>query len=182
MAQAVLSLAQGVGREELWFLEHPAVYTYGPRTDPLQIQRAQKTGIPVVATARGGQLTFHGLGQRVLYGMLHLRMRSLSMQAYVFLLEQWILDTLAVLAVRGFRSPPHTGVWTEIGKIAALGIHVSSGITSHGVALNIDCDLQPFREISPCGLSGMNVTSLQVMGIRTSKEEVDAILCKTCPW
>ena len=152
--------------DEIWLLEHPPVYTlglaagaaHGPRTD---------TGIPVVQVERGGEVTYHGPGQLVLYALVDLARRGIKVKQFVALLEQSVID---LLEGRAERKPGAPGVYVNGAKVAALGIRVSRGCSFHGLALNVDMDLAPFEAIDPCGYPGMRVTQTRDMGIVESKE------------
>ena len=179
----VEAMKKGQRDEVWWMVEHAPVYTYGARTDLDQVQAlSHRFQGPIVPTLRGGKLTYHGPGQRMMYGMINLKKRKMTIQEYVFLLEQWIIDGLQALSIESFRLPPHTGIWTSKGKVASLGVHVSSGITSYGACLNVSCNMTPFLHIEPCGLSGHDMTSLKNMGVPFSFQEVDRALLHTCPF
>ena len=153
--------------DELWLLEHPPVYTlglgaraeHGPKAD---------VGIPVVRVERGGQVTYHGPGQVVLYTLIDIARRSMTVRAFVSTLEQSVIDLLAGHGLRAARKPGAPGVYVDGAKIAALGIRVSRGRTFHGLALNVDLDLAPFAAIDPCGYPGLPVTRLRDLGIDQS--------------
>jgi lipoyl(octanoyl) transferase len=150
--------------DELWLLQHRPVYTYGvagrrehlPRTD---------NGIAVVKVDRGGQVTYHGPGQIVLYALLDLRRRHLTVRELVGSLEQAVLDLLAQFGVHAQRRAGAPGVYVGDAKIAALGLRVSRGCSSHGLSLNVDVDLEPFRAIDPCGYPGLAVTRTADLGV-----------------
>jgi len=144
--------------DELWFLQHPPVYTLGKNAKPEHILNA--ADIPVVESDRGGQVTYHGPGQVVVYTLLDLSRLKLGVRELVTTLEQTIVELLAgydVLA-RARREAP--GVYVNDAKIAALGLRVRKGCSFHGLALNVDMDLEPFSRINPCGYEGMEVTQL----------------------
>jgi lipoyl(octanoyl) transferase len=183
MHRYVQSIKEGKRGEACWLLEHTPVYTYGARTPSDDIERLRQcVQGQIVPTLRGGKLTYHGPGQRMIYGMINLKERKMTIQDYVFSLEQWIIDGLKVLSIESHRLPPHTGIWTSKGKIASLGVHVSSGITSYGACLNVSCDMAPFFHIEPCGLSGHQMTSLWQVAPPFSFQEVDGALLGTCPF
>ena len=152
--------------DELWLLEHPPVYTLGQAGKPEHLLR--ENGIPVVPVDRGGQVTYHGPGQVVAYVLLELRRRGLTVKRLVCLLEQAVIDLLAGHGVEGARSPGAPGVYVHGAKVAALGLRVRGGATYHGLALNVDMDLAPFRDINPCGYEGLAVTQLADLGIGLS--------------
>ena len=145
--------------DELWFLQHPPVYTLGKNAKPEHILNA--ADIPVVDSDRGGQVTYHGPGQVVVYTLLNLSRLKLGVRELVTTLEQSIVELLAdydVLA-RARREAP--GVYVNDAKIAALGLRVRKGCSFHGLALNVDMDLEPFSRINPCGYEGLEVTQLK---------------------
>jgi len=152
--------------DELWLLEHPPVYTLGQAGKPEHVLR--DNGIPVVRADRGGQVTYHGPGQAVVYVLLDLRRRGLTVKRLVWLLEQAVIDLLAGHGVAGARRAGAPGVYGEGAKVAALGLRVRGGCTYHGLALNVNMDLAPFRDIDPCGYAGLAVTQLGDLGVRLS--------------
>ncbi len=152
--------------DELWLLEHPPVYTLGQAGKPEHLLR--DNGIPVVRVDRGGQVTYHGPGQVVAYVLLDLRRRGLAVKQLVSLLEQAVIDLLAAHGVAGARRPGAPGVYVEGAKVAALGLRVRGGCAYHGLALNVNMDLAPFRDINPCGYAGLAVTQLGDLGVRLS--------------
>ena len=147
--------------DELWLLEHPPVYTLGLAADAAQAARIA-SGIPVVKTERGGEITYHGPGQAVLYTLVDLARRGIKVKQFVRLLEQSVID---LLDGRAERKPGAPGIYVEGAKVAALGIRVSRGCAFHGMALNVDMDLAPFAAIDPCGYPGMRVTQTRELGI-----------------
>ncbi len=154
--------------DELWLVEHPPVFTLGQagRREHL----LQDIGVPVLAVDRGGQITYHGPGQAVVYVLLDLRRRGYGVKALVHRLEQAVIDLLAAHAVAARRLEGAPGVYVEaadgsLAKIAALGLRVRNGCTYHGLALNVDMDLRPFAAINPCGHAGMAVTQLKDLGV-----------------
>lgn len=160
--------------DELWLVEHPPVYTLGQAGKPEHLLR--DNGIPVVRADRGGQVTYHGPGQVVAYVLLDLHRRGLTVKRLVWLLEQAVIDFLAALAVAGERRAGAPGVYVEGAKLAALGLRVRGGCTYHGLALNVDMDLAPFRDINPCGYEGLAVTQLADLGVRlTTADAGDAL-------
>ncbi|MBI3044722.1 MAG: lipoyl(octanoyl) transferase LipB [Betaproteobacteria bacterium] len=150
--------------DELWLLEHPPVYTLGIAGRDEHLPRAEN-GIPVIRTDRGGQITYHGPGQVVLYLLLDMRRRGLSVRPLVRLMEKAVIDLLAGygLAAAGRIEAP--GVYVGDAKIAALGLRIRNGCCYHGLAFNVDMDLSPFRAIDPCGYSGLAVTQTRDLGI-----------------
>ena len=150
--------------DELWLLEHPPVYTLGQGTTDLSVEN----GIPVVRTDRGGDVTYHGPGQVVLYALVDLARRSIKVKRFVWLLEQAVIDLLGSGAGRKSGAP---GVYVGGAKIAALGIRVARGRAYHGLALNVDMDLSPFSVIDPCGFPGLRVTQMKDLGYDESPPE-----------
>lgn len=149
--------------DELWLLEHPPVYTLGLAGKPEHLLRA--TEIPLVATDRGGQITYHGPGQIVAYLLLDLQRHGIGVKALVNLLEQTVIELLAEYGVSGERREKAPGVYVNGAKIAALGLKVKSAGSYHGLALNVDMDLAPFAAINPCGYEGLRVTQTRDEGI-----------------
>jgi len=158
-------LRAGTGPETLFLLEHPPVVTMGRRaTDDhvlLSDDALAAQGVERVVTDRGGDVTFHGPGQIVGYPILDLRRRGLGPHTYLRFLEGLLIDVLAGFGIEAFRDAEHTGVWTQHGKIAAMGIRVSAGVSLHGFALNVRTDLRYFGLIVPCGIRGRAVASME---------------------
>jgi len=155
----------GATPDELWLLEHPPVYTLGQGAVPVQVAN----GIPVLATDRGGEVTYHGPGQVVLYTLIDLARRGIKVKAFVRLLEQSVID---LLGARAQRRPGAPGVYVDGAKVAALGIRVTRGRAYHGLALNVDLDLTPFCAIDPCGYPGLRVTQTRDLGIAGTPAEI----------
>jgi len=156
--------------DELWVVEHPPVYTLGQAGKREHILNS--ANIPVVESDRGGQVTFHGPGQVVIYTLIDLRRASIGIRDLVVSLENAVIDTLGDFNVTALGRRDAPGVYVGDAKIAALGLRVRRGCTYHGLALNIDVDLAPFAGINPCGYAGMEVTSLLELGIAHSKKAV----------
>jgi lipoyl(octanoyl) transferase len=152
--------------DELWLLEHPPVFTLG------QAGRREHVladiGIPVIAIDRGGQVTYHGPGQVVAYVLLDLKRRGYGVKELVRRLEQAVIDLLAAHGAVGERLAGAPGVYVAGAKVAALGLRIRNGCSYHGLALNVDLDLAPFRAINPCGYEGLPVTRLRDLGIGLS--------------
>jgi len=182
MQERVDAIAQGAP-ELAWLLEHPPLYTAGTSAHANDVLESR---FPVFQTGRGGQMTYHGPGQRVAYVMLDLKRRTPDLRRYVATLEEWLIRTLAAFNVRGERREDRVGVWVRRpdkgpgyeDKIAAIGIRVSRWITLHGIALNVDPDLSHFGGIVPCGVSEQRygVTSLADLGHLVAMPEVDAVM------
>jgi lipoyl(octanoyl) transferase len=147
--------------DELWLLEHPPVYTLGLAADRSHGPKADN-GIPVVQVERGGEVTYHGPGQAVLYTLVDLARRGIKVKQFVAMLEQSVID---LLDGRGERKSGAPGIYVNGAKVAALGIRVTRGCSFHGLALNVDMDLAPFRAIDPCGYPGLQVTQTRDLGI-----------------
>jgi len=155
--------------DEIWLLEHPPVYTLGVAGRAEHLPRVAN-GIPVVRTDRGGQITYHGPGQVVLYTLLDLRRRGLAVRPLVRLLERSVIDLLADFGIAAAARVEAPGVYVDGAKIAALGLRIRDGCCYHGLAFNADMDLSPFRVIDPCGYSGLAVTQARDLGIADSQE------------
>jgi lipoyl(octanoyl) transferase len=179
MQARVHTIQAGQTPEQVWLLEHPPLYTLG--TSAKESDVLQFNNVPVYKTGRGGQVTYHGPGQRVSYLMLDLQQRQMDLKAYVWTLEEWIINVLKDLGVTALRREGRVGLWvqqspTRDAKIAAIGVRVQKWVTSHGVALNINPDLKYYEGIIPCGIKDQGVTSLNALGVNVSREEVDQLL------
>lgn len=150
--------------DELWLLEHPPVYTLGQAGKPEHL--IAPTDIPVVPIDRGGQITYHGPGQLVVYLLVDLKRRGYGVRELVTRMEQAVIDLLARHDVTAVRQAGAPGVYVDGAKIAALGLRVKRSCTYHGLALNVDMDLSPFAAINPCGYAGLAVTQCRDLGIR----------------
>lgn len=157
MRAFTLSRTEGTP-DELWIVEHPPVYTLGQGATPVTVPNA----IPVVQSDRGGEITYHGPGQVVLYTLVDLGRRGIKVKAFVCLLEQAVID---LVGPRAQRRPGAPGVYVEGAKVAALGIRVTRGRAYHGLSLNVDMDLAPYSAIDPCGYPGLRVTQTRELGI-----------------
>jgi lipoyl(octanoyl) transferase len=159
--------------DELWLLEHPPVYTLGQGAEHQPIGN----GIPLLKADRGGDITYHGPGQLVVYALVDLARRGIKVKQFVTLLEQAVID---LLDGRGERRAGAPGVYVNGAKLAALGIRVRQGRAYHGLSLNVDMDLSPFHAIDPCGYPGLAVTQLRQLGIsgtvETAGDRVAALL------
>ncbi len=183
MQARAAAIATGRDSELVWLIEHPPLYTSGTSAKPEELIEAR---FPVFESGRGGQMTYHGPGQRVAYVMLDLKRRGPDVRRFVASLEEWIIRTHAAFNVRGERSEHRIGVCErrpEKGegyedKIAAIGIRVTQWVTLHGMSLNVDPDLSHFSGIVPCGVNEQRygVTSLADLGIVVSMPEVDMVL------
>ena len=155
--------------DELWLLEHPPVYTLGVAGRAEHLPRVAN-GIPVVKTDRGGQITYHGPGQVVLYLLLDLRRRGLSVRPLVRIMEQAAIGLLADYGVVAAGHKEAPGVYVNGAKIAALGLRIRNHCCYHGIALNVDMDLSPFHAIDPCGYPGLAVTQARDLGMTDGLE------------
>ncbi|MCX8253497.1 Octanoyltransferase [Beijerinckiaceae bacterium RH AL1] len=188
MEDRVAAIARGEARELVWLVEHPPLYTAGTSSGAQDLPQAR---FPMYRTGRGGQITYHGPGQRVAYAMLDLRRRRQDIRAFVAALEAWIIDTLAAFAVRGERREDRVGVWVlrrdkapsfsgtpAEDKIAAIGIRLRQWVSFHGISLNVEPDLSHYAGITPCGIADkhLGVTSLADLGHVVTMPEVDAAL------
>jgi lipoyl(octanoyl) transferase len=156
--------------DQLWLLEHPPVFTLGLAGRREHV--LDPGDIPVVATDRGGQVTYHGPGQAVAYPLLDLRRRGYGVKELVRRLEGALIETLEGYGIAGERRAGMPGVYVHGAKIAAIGLRVSRGCTYHGIALNAGVDLAPFSRIDPCGYPGLAATSLAALGAR---DKIDAV-------
>jgi lipoyl(octanoyl) transferase len=150
--------------DELWVVQHPPVYTLGVATRSEHLPRGDN-GIPVVKSDRGGQITYHGPGQLVVYLLLDMQRRKLSVRPLVRLMEDAVINLLAEYAVAAAGRADAPGVYVGNAKIAALGLRIRNGRCYHGLALNIDMDLKPYYAIDPCGYRGLDVTHARALGI-----------------
>ncbi|MGV7213053.1 lipoyl(octanoyl) transferase LipB [Bradyrhizobium sp. UFLA05-112] len=183
MEARVTAIAAGEASELVWLLEHPPLYTSGTSAKASDLLDPR---FPTFATGRGGQLTYHGPGQRVAYVMLDLKRRRPDVRAYVASLEEWILRTLDAFNVRGERREDRVGVWVKRpdkgpgheDKIAAIGVRLKRWVSFHGIAINVEPDLSHFSGIVPCGVADprYGVTSLVDLGHLVTMADVDIAL------
>lgn len=166
--------------DELWVLEHPPVYTLGLGADaahgPDYSLHGEAAAIPIVRVERGGEVTYHGPGQAVVYTLVDLARREIKVREFVRLLEQSIIDVLAAHGVAAARRPGAPGVYVADAKVAALGLRVTRGCAFHGLALNVDLDLSPFAAINPCGFPGLQVTRTRDLGVAEDSAALGAQL------
>jgi lipoyl(octanoyl) transferase len=151
--------------DELWLVEHPPVYTLGIAAKAEHLPRIDQ-GIPIVKSDRGGQITYHGPGQVVIYTLLDLRRRRLGVRALVRKLERAVIELLAEHGVSATGLEDAPGVYVDGSKVAALGLRIRKGCAYHGLSLNVDMDLSPFDAINPCGYPGLLVTQTRDLGIK----------------
>jgi lipoyl(octanoyl) transferase len=183
MESRVAAIAAGDAPELVWLLEHPPLYTAGTSGNNNDLLEAR---FPLFSTGRGGQLTYHGPGQRVAYVMLDLKRRRPDVRAYVASLEAWLIRTLAAFNVRGERREDRVGVWVSRpdkgpgfeDKIAAIGVRLRRWVSFHGISLNVEPDLSHFDAIVPCGVADprYGVTSLADLGRVVSMADADIAL------
>ncbi|XEB11741.1 lipoyl(octanoyl) transferase LipB [Xanthomonas sp. DAR 35659] len=160
--------------DELWVVEHEPVFTLGQAGKPEHVLAPGE--IPVLHVDRGGQVTYHGPGQLVVYPLLDLRRLKIGVRDYVCRIEQAIIDTLDEWNILGQRRDGAPGVYVGAAKIAALGIRVRRGCTFHGLSFNVDMDLEPFHRINPCGYQGLQVTSVLDLGGPSGMQAVKPVL------
>src|SRR5437763_361064 len=183
MEARVAAIADGQAPELVWLLQHPPLYTSGTSGKDVDLLDAR---FPLFSTGRGGQLTYHGPGQRVAYVMLDLKQRRPDVRAYVAGLEQWIIRTLAAFNVKGERREDRVGVWVrrpdkgpgQEDKIAATGVRLRRWVSFHGIAINVEPELAHFSAIVPCGVADprYGVTSLLDLGLPVTMEDADVAL------
>lgn len=182
MERRVAAIRDGSAAELVWLLEHPALYTAGTSARDEELLDPHR--LPVHRTGRGGRYTYHGPGQRIAYVMLDLRRRGQDVRCHVHGLEEWAIRTCARFGVRGERRDGQVGIWVvrpggRAEKIAAIGVRVRRWVTYHGLALNIDPNLDHYRGIIPCGIAEYGVTSLAELGVAATMKEVDLALQST---
>lgn len=186
MEERCRAISNGELVECVWLLEHPPLYTAGTSANESDLVSPGR--FPVHATGRGGQYTYHGPGQRVVYVMLDLKRRKQDVRVFVNALEAWIISTLSAFNVKGERREDRVGVWvrrpdkipTANGlaedKIAAIGIRLKKWVSLHGIAINVEPDLDHFSGIIPCGIAGHGVTSLVDLGLPVTMVDLDLAL------
>jgi lipoyl(octanoyl) transferase len=179
MEARVEAIRAGREPELCWLLEHPPLYTAGTSARPQDLLAPRR--FPVFRAGRGGQYTYHGPGQRVGYVMLDLQRRGPDLRKYIQQLEDWIIRTLEHFDLRGERRLGRVGIWVvkpdgKEAKIAAIGVRIRRWVTFHGIAINLDPDLEHFAGIVPCGIKDFGVTSFADLGLTTSMAELDGVL------
>jgi lipoyl(octanoyl) transferase len=190
MEGRVADIRAGRERELVWLLEHPSLYTAGTSAKPHDLLQPMR--FPVHAAGRGGQYTYHGPGQRVVYAMLDLRARRHDVRRFVFDLEEWTLRTLARFGVTAERRTGRVGVWVarpdkpplpdgsaREDKIAAVGVRIRHWVSFHGLSINVEPDLSHYAGIVPCGIADHGVTSLVDLGLPVSLADLDIALAET---
>lgn len=183
MKNRVELIQSGKAIEQIWLLQHPPLYTAG--TSAKVHDLIARDRFPVFETGRGGQYTYHGPGQRVIYLMLDLHNYRQDVRMYISLLERWLINTLSHLDVNATRMDDRVGIWVPIGqvnnkikyeKIGAIGVRIRRWITSHGVSLNISPNLEHFSGIVPCGINDSGVTSLEKLKREIDIAKIDKLL------
>jgi lipoyl(octanoyl) transferase len=157
--------------DQIWLLEHPAVYTLGLAGKPEHLLR-QDLPIPVVRTDRGGQVTYHGPGQLIVYPLIDFKRMHIGVRELVRRLEQTVIDTLSDWGIQANGDVDAPGVYVQGAKIASLGLRIKNGAVYHGLSLNVDMDLTPFNWINPCGYPNLRVTQLKDLGVALSVSQV----------
>ncbi|TCP60714.1 lipoyl(octanoyl) transferase [Rhodovulum bhavnagarense] len=186
------AIAAGTAPEAIWLVEHPALYTAGTSADPRDLTDPGR--FPVFETRRGGQYTYHGPGQRVVYAMLDVGARGRDVRRFVWQLEEWVIVTLSEFNVTAERRAGRVGVWVvrpdlppgpggdaREDKIAAIGVRLRRWVSFHGLAINVEPDLTHFDGIVPCGIRAHGVTSLVDLGLPVTMEDVDIALRRSFP-
>lgn len=161
-------------RDEIWLLEHPPVYTQGLNGKPEHVLAAGD--IPVVQIDRGGQVTYHGPGQLVVYPLIDLRRHKLGVRELVMALEAAVIDTAASFDIEAMAKREAPGVYVGERKLASVGLRIRRGCSYHGLAFNVAMNLEPFQRINPCGYQGLEVTDLAGLGVRQSVREIAQVL------
>ena len=190
MEARATAISEGTAPEAIWLLEHPPLYTAGTSAKPADLTQPDR--FPVFDVGRGGQYTYHGPGQRVVYVMLDVGKRGRDVRCFVRDLENWVIAALAEFNVRGQIRPGRVGVWVERpdkplapagsvreGKIAAIGIKLRRWVRFHGISINVEPDLSHFDGIVPCGIRDHGVTSLVDLGLPVTMADLDAALAAT---
>jgi lipoyl(octanoyl) transferase len=183
MEARAAAVRAGEADELVWLLEHPPLFTAGTSADPAELFNPMD--FPVFEAGRGGRYTYHGPGQRVGYLVLDLERRGKDIRCFVHSLEGWMIAALAELGVVARREPGRIGIWTGEGsneaKIGAIGVRVRRWVTMHGFAINVAPDLSHFGGIVPCGIAEYGVTSLEMLGIKSSVNRLDQALNRSFP-
>jgi lipoyl(octanoyl) transferase len=182
MEQRVADIIAGTASECLWFLEHPPLYTAGTSANPADLLHSDR--FPVYQSKRGGEYTYHGPGQRVVYLMLDLRQRGRDVRRFVQQAEAWIIQTLEDFNIQAHITPGRVGVWVprpdkgdgREDKIAAIGLRMRRWVSFHGISINVEPELEHFGGIVPCGIHDQSVTSMVDLGYSVSMTELDKAL------
>lgn len=150
--------------DELWILQHNPVYTLGIKTKEEHYSNL-KSNVPVIQTDRGGQVTFHGPGQIIIYPIINLRRLNMKVKEMISTLEKSVIEVLKELKIDSYGDDERRGVYVQGKKIASIGLRVRKGCSYHGIALNVDMNLLPFKFINPCGYKGLEVTQIKDLGV-----------------
>ena len=181
MEARVAEIRAGRAEELVWLLEHPPLYTAGTSSKPADLLQPMR--FPVHVAGRGGQYTYHGPGQRVVYTMLDLRRRRQDVRRFVTDLENWTIRSLARFNVTAERRPGRVGVWVarpgREDKIAAIGVRIRHWVSLHGISINVEPDLSHYAGIVPCGINQHGVTSLVDLGLPVTMTDLDVALAET---
>lgn len=160
--------------DQLWYCEHPPVFTLGMAADPSHV--LAPGDIPLIKIDRGGQVTYHGPGQLMVYPLIDVRRAQIGVRALVSALENTAIDLLAAKGIDAVARRDAPGVYVDGRKVASIGLRIRRGCTYHGMAVNVDMDLEPFSRINPCGMQGLEVTDLKRLGIDDTQSEIAAQL------
>ena len=178
MEKKVESIHNNTSKEFIWFLEHDNIYTAGTSSKASDLVERNK--FKVYESSRGGQYTYHGLGQRVIYLMLNIRKNGYDIRKFISMLEDWIIVSLSDIGLKATKDRSHVGIWVReeksLKKISSIGLRVRKGITFHGVSLNLNPNLENFKGINPCGNSPNEMTSLKEMGLEKEIKNIDKLL------
>ena len=178
MEKKVESIHNNTSREFIWFLEHDHIYTAGTSSKASDL--VEKNKFKVYESSRGGQYTYHGPGQRVIYLMLNIRKNGYDIRKFISMLEDWIIVSLSDIGLKATKDRSHVGIWVReeksLKKISSIGLRVRKGITFHGVSLNLNPNLENFKGINPCGNSPNEMTSLKEMGLEKEIKNIDKLL------
>ncbi|WP_336279214.1 lipoyl(octanoyl) transferase LipB [Bartonella sp. CB175] len=190
MQERVKKILEKTAREQVWLLEHPSLYTAGTSANKKDLLAPSL--FPVYETSRGGEFTYHGPGQRIVYVMLDLKRRKQDIRAFISALEEWVIQVLAKFNIIGERREDRVGVWVRRSdcpekqdnlfsedKIAAIGIRVRKWVSFHGISININPNLTHYLGIVPCGITNYGVTSLRDLGISVTMHDIDIALKQT---
>ena len=172
--RAYTAARDATSEDQIWLVQHPPVYTQGQAGKPEHL--LAPGDIPVIQIDRGGQITYHGPGQIVMYLLLDIRRAGIGIRALVSLIEESVIGFLQEQGIRAQSRADAPGVYVDGKKIASLGLRVRGGCTYHGVALNVDMNLEPFSRINPCGLVGMQMTQLRDLGVALDADAAGAAL------
>ena len=182
MEQRVRGIIDNSAEELVWLLEHPELYTAGISASNQELKEIYN--IPVFHVSRGGKFTYHGPGQRIIYLMLDLNKRGKDVKKFVYQMEQWIITSLAAFELNCFRKKDYIGIWCKDDqgkdvKIAAIGVKLKKWVSYHGIAINVNPNLEYFNGIIPCGIENYEITSLKKLAINIELKELDEQLLQS---